>query len=106
MESRVRPDWLVAAGLILTIAAAFCFSRGWLAGARSADRPTPLDLVAARLASLRLQPLPPRHLSRRMLWPAAGLALLALGWEQHHGRWLGRLVCGADDGGFRRGRAD
>jgi hypothetical protein len=47
---------------------------------------TPLDLVGARLASLRLQPLPPKHFVRRMLWPAAGLALLALGWwSSHHG---------------------
>jgi hypothetical protein len=90
MESRIRPDWLVAGGLILTFAAAFCFSRGWLwpaLGLLLAS--TPLDLVAARLASLRLQPLPPRHLARRMLWPAAGLAVLALGWwsSNHGGGW-------------------
>ena len=35
----------------------------------------PLDLVARRLATLRLRPLPPRSLSARLLWPAAGLAL-------------------------------
>jgi hypothetical protein len=87
MESNIRPDWLVAAGLVLTVAAAFCFSRGWLwAGLGLLIVSTPLDLVGARLASLRLQPLPPRHLARRLLWPAAGLALLALGWwSSHHG---------------------
>jgi hypothetical protein len=87
MESRVRPEWLVLAGLVLTVAAAFCFSRGWLwPGLGLLVLSTPLDLVGARLASLRLQPLPPRHLARRLLWPAAGLALLALGWwSSHHG---------------------
>ncbi len=90
MESRVRPDWLVAAGLVLTVAAAFCFSRGWLWPALGLlILSTPLDLIGARLASLRLQPLPPKHLTRRLLWPAAGLALLALGWwvGNHGGGW-------------------
>lgn len=90
MDSRVRPGWLVAAGLLLTLAAAFCFSRGWLWPALGLlVLSTPLDLVGARLAGLRLQPLPPRHLARRMLWPAAGLALLALGWwsSNHGGGW-------------------
>ncbi len=90
MESRVRPDWLVAAGLVLTFAAAFCFSRGWQWPALGLlIVSTPLDLVGARLASLRLQPLSPTHLGRRMLWPAAGLALLALGWwsSNHGGGW-------------------
>jgi hypothetical protein len=40
----------------------------------------PLDLIANRLASLRLKPFPARMLSRLALWPAAGLAALALGW--------------------------
>ena len=90
MESRVRPGWLVAAGLVLTFAAAFCFSRGWLWPALGLlVVSTPLDLIGARLASLRLQPLPPSYLARRMLWPAAGLALLALGWwsSNHGGGW-------------------
>ena len=90
MDSRVRPDWLVAAGLAVTVAAAFCFSRGWLWPALGLlILSTPLDLIGARLASLRLQPLPPKHLARRLLWPAAGLALLALGWwtGNHGGGW-------------------
>ena len=87
MESRIRPDWLVAGAVVLTFAAAFCFSRGWLWPALGLLLlSTPLDLIAARLASLRLQPLSPRHLGRRILWPAAGLALLALGWwSTNHG---------------------
>jgi hypothetical protein len=97
MESRVRPDWLILTGLVLTFAAAFCFSRGWLwPGLGLLIVSTPLDLVGARLASLRLQPLPPRHLARRMLWPAAGLALLALGWwsSNHGGGWGAFLAAG------------
>jgi hypothetical protein len=90
MDSRVRPGWLIALALALTLGAAFCFSRGWLWPALGLLLlSTPLDLVAARLASLRLQPLPPRYLARRLLWPAAGLALLALGWwaANHGGGW-------------------
>ena len=90
MDSRVRPGWLLGAALGLTLAAAFAFSRGWLWPALGLlVLTTPLDLVAARLASLRLQPLPPQDLLRRLLWPAAGLALLALGWwsSNHGGGW-------------------
>lgn len=90
MESRARPEWLVGAALLLTFAAAFCFSRGWLwQGLALLVLSTPLDLIAARLASLRLQPLSPRNLARRLLWPAAGLALLALGWwiSRHGDSW-------------------
>jgi hypothetical protein len=87
MDSSVRPDWLVVAALLLTFGAAFCFSRGWLWPALGLlVLSTPLDLIGARLASLRLQPLSPKHLGRRMLWPAAGLATLALGWwSTNHG---------------------
>jgi hypothetical protein len=54
---------------------------------------TPLDLVASRLATLRLRPLPKRMLSRRLLWPAAGIALLALGiWETRHGGGWGAIM--------------
>jgi len=42
---------------------------------------------------LRLRPLSPAMLSRRLLWPAAGLALLALGWfEARHGSGWGAMV--------------
>ena len=59
---------------------------------------TPLDMVASRLATLRLRPLPSRMLSRRALWPAAGLALLALGWwESRHGSGWGALVTAGHD---------
>ena len=94
METRVRPAWLVQLALLMTVAAAFCFTRGWHWGALSLLLlATPLDLVAQRLAMLRLQPLSPSMLSRRLLWPAAGLALLALGWfEYRNGSGWGAVM--------------
>jgi len=90
----VRPPWLVWSALALTLGAAFCFSRGWLgAGLVLMILSTPLDLIAGRLASLRLKPLPARMLTRIALWPAAGLALLAIGlWEMRHGPGWGAMV--------------
>ena len=102
METAVRPSWLVQAGLVMTVGAAFCFSRGWHLGALALMLlSTPLDLVAQRLATLRLQPLSPAMLSRRLLWPAAGLALLALGWfETNHGSGWGALMAALGAGAF------
>ena len=94
MQTSVRPGWLVWTALALTIAGAVCFTRGWLgAGLVLLLISTPLDLVASRLATLRLKPLPARMLPRLALWPAAGLALLAIGlWEMRHGTGWGALV--------------
>jgi hypothetical protein len=94
METAVRPAWLTWAGLGLTLGGAICFTRGWLgAGLVLLILSTPLDLIAARLASLRLKPLMPRTWSRLALWPAGGLALLAVGlWEMRHGTGWGALV--------------
>ncbi|MGH6705755.1 MAG: hypothetical protein ACREB1_02990 [Sphingomicrobium sp.] len=94
METGVRPSWLVQAGLVMTAAAAFCFTRGWdWAAVALLALSTPLDLVAQRLATLRLKPLGPSMLSRRLLWPASGLALIALGWfEARHGSGWGAMV--------------
>jgi len=49
----------------------------------------PLDIIAARLASLRMRPLPTRMAARTALWPAAGVAALALGWwdARHVSSW-------------------
>ncbi len=81
LESQVRPDWLMWAAAGFTIAAAFAFLRGWLGvGLGLLIVSTPLDLVASRLATIRLRPLAARHWARRALWPLAGLALVALGW--------------------------
>jgi hypothetical protein len=92
----VRPMWLIWAALALTLGGAFCFSRGWLgAGLVLLLLSMPLDLIASRLASLRLRPLPVRILSKIALWPAAGLATLALGWwEMRHVSGWGALVTG------------
>lgn len=89
METGVRPPWLMWGALALTLGGALCFTRGWLAaGLVLLLLSMPLDLIASRLASLRLRPLAVRMLSRLALWPAAGLALLALGW------WEAREVSG------------
>jgi hypothetical protein len=94
METGVKPAWLVQLALLLTVAAAFCFSRSWhWAALALLVLSTPLDLVAQRLATLRLKPLSPSMLSRRLLWPAAGLALVALGWfEARHGSGWGAMM--------------
>jgi hypothetical protein len=86
METAVRPLWLIWGALALTLGGAFCFTRGWLAaGLVLLLLSMPLDLIATRLASLRLRPLPVRLLSRLALWPASGFALLALGWWEMRG---------------------
>ena len=90
LETRVRPESLVQAALLLTAAGAIAFATGWLwTGLALLVLATPLDLIARRLAALRLKPMPPRSLSRRLLWPVAGVALVALGWWQwgHGGGW-------------------
>ena len=97
LETAVKPSWLLLGAVALTLAGALCFTRGWLgAGLVLLILSTPLDLIASRLAVVRMRPLPTRSLSRRALWPAAGLALLALGWwETRHGTGWGSIVCAA-----------
>jgi len=94
METRLRPEWLVRIALALTVGAALAFTRGWLwQGLAALLLATPLDLVARRIALLRLRPLSPSLPAKRMLWPAAGLALVALGWfEARHGGGWGAMV--------------
>lgn len=93
MDSQVRPHWLMWSALALTAAAAFAFARGWLWPALVLlIISTPLDLVARRLATLRLRPLAAQAMAPRLLWPAAGLALLSLGgWVADHGGGWGAL---------------
>lgn len=102
MESSIRPPWLIWAALGLTLGGAVCFGRGWLgAGLVMLAGSMPLDLIANRLASLRLKPLPVRMLSRLALWPAAGIALLALGWwEMGHVSGWGALMTALGAGAF------
>jgi len=81
METTVRPMWLIWAALGLTLAAVGAFLKGWpLVAVALLLLSAPLDLIASRLGVLRLRPLPTTLLSRRLLWPAGGGALLALGW--------------------------
>ncbi|MEO6580448.1 MAG: hypothetical protein ABIN83_04785 [Sphingomicrobium sp.] len=102
MESGFKPSWLVAAALALTLFAAFGFSRGWLwPSVVLLLLSTPLDLIGERLAVLRMRPLAPALWTRRLLWPAAGLALLALGWwSSRHGAGWGALITALTAGGF------
>lgn len=102
METRVRPESLMWAALGLTIAAAFSFTRGWLLPASAMLLlSAPLDLIARRLALLRLRPMNPGSLARKLLWPMAGLALLALGWRlTWHGAGWGALVAAISAAGF------
>jgi hypothetical protein len=97
METPVRPAWLVWAALALTIGGAICFTRGWLgAGLVLLLLSSPLDLIAFRLATLRLRPLSQRDWTGLALWPAAGLALLAIGlWEMRHGTGWGAFITAA-----------
>jgi hypothetical protein len=97
MHRSVPPAWLIHGSLALTLAGAVCFTRGWLgAGLVLLLIAAPLDLIAGRLATLRLKPLSAGSFSQRALWPAAGLALLAIGlWEMRHGTGWGALVTAA-----------
>jgi hypothetical protein len=97
METAIRPVWLIWAGLALSIAAALCCLRGWLGAALVLMLlSAPLDIVASRLATLRLRPLAARLMSRRVLGPAAGVPLMALAWwEMAHGHGWGTLISGA-----------
>jgi len=94
MPTRVQPPWLVTAALLLTVVAAVAISRGYLwtaVGLLLAGMP--LDIVGERLGHLRLQPLQAQSLTVRLLRPASGLALLALGWfNTNHGGTWGALV--------------
>ena len=77
LDTPLRPEWLMWSAAGFTVAAAICFVRGWLgAGLGLLLVAAPLDLIAARLASIRLRPLAARSLAKRALWPLAGLALL------------------------------
>jgi len=102
MDSSIRPGWLLWTALALTIGAAGTFTRGWLgAGLILLCLSAPLDIIAARLAILRLRPLGPNPLARRLLWPAAGLALATLGfWEMSHNTGWGALVTALAGGAF------
>jgi hypothetical protein len=90
VETRIRPESFIQGELLLSLAAIAAFATGWLwIGLALLVVATPLSLIARRLAALRLKPMTARSLTRRLLWPAAGAALIALGWWQagHGGGW-------------------
>lgn len=102
LETQMRPQWLVWSALALTMAGAVAFFEGWPVAALALLLiATLLDLIAGRLAAIRLQPLPARMPSRRALWPATGLALLALGWWESGDRdnWA-PLIAAVSAGAF------
>lgn len=98
VETRVRPEMLVQAALLLSLASILAFGAGWLwIGLVLLVLTTPLPSIASRLAALRLTPMAGRSLSKRLLRPAAGVALMALGWWQseHGAGWGALLTAGA-----------
>ncbi len=94
MATPIRPGWLLGVAFLLITTAALLFTRGELGWALGLlVLASPLDRLAERLATLRLQPLPRSSLLKRLLWPAHGLALLGLGWfETRHGGGWGAMV--------------
>ncbi|QIL02217.1 hypothetical protein G7078_05060 [Sphingomonas sinipercae] len=114
LATRIAPERLIAAAVLVTIGAAAAFLLGWRwVGLAMLVVSTPLDLIARRLAALRLRPLSVRSHARRLLWPAAGLAMLALGWWiwRDDGQWgalLAAAVAAAFAEAFRveRGRTE
>lgn len=90
LETRVRPGFLVQLSVLLCLGGALAFALGWLwTGLLLLVASTPLGLIARRLAALRLKPMAARSLTRQLLWPATGAALVALGWwlAAHGGGW-------------------
>jgi hypothetical protein len=90
IETRIAPETLLYGALALSLGGAAAFAFGWLGvGLGLLVASTPLGLIARRLAALRLKPMPTRNPVRRLLWPAAGIALVALGWwrSEHGGGW-------------------
>jgi hypothetical protein len=83
LETRIRPEMLMQLALLLSVVATVAFAAGWRWIALTLlVLTTPLPLIARRLAALRLKPMYANSLVRRLLWPASGAALVALGWWQ------------------------
>jgi hypothetical protein len=92
LETRVRPEMLVQLSLLLSVGAAVALAVGWRwVGLILLVLSTPLPLIARRIAALRLKPMATRSLARRLIWPASGAALVALGWWQSNESGWGAL---------------
>jgi hypothetical protein len=102
MDSTLRADWMLWSAVALTLLSSVLFIAGWTrSGLAALLVSTPLDLVATRLAAIRLRPLAVRHLARQMLWPLAGLAMLSLGWaDWRSGAGWGSLLASMCAAGF------
>ena len=107
LDTPLRPEWLMWGAAAFSLAAAICFMQGWLGvGLGFLLFAAPLDLIAARLASIRLRPLAARSLAKRALWPLAGLALLALGWWQWgYGTGWGAMITALSAAAFAQAAA-
>ena len=107
LDTPLRPEWLMWGAVAFSFAAAISFTQGWLGvGLGLMLLAAPLDLIAARLASIRLRPLAARSLAKRALWPLAGLALLAIGWWQWgHGTGWGAMVTAVSAAAFAQAAA-
>lgn len=96
MATSVAPEWLNISGAVLTGLAGFLFARDWLwAGGLLLLLSTPLDGVAERLATLRLQVKGDRGWWRHVTPALAGTALLALAWSLAATRGWGCLALAA-----------
>ena len=107
MTTGVRPIWLLAGALMLTVAAAVCIVGGWRGlGLAALLIAMPLDSIGQRLAALRMQPLQRNGRLRRALPYAAAAALAALGIDlaAHEGGW-GSLVAAIGALGFLRAQS-
>lgn len=96
MASNVTPGWLYIGVGVLTALGAVLFLQGWLlVGLAMLLIATPLDGIAERLASMRLQPSGEGSLPDRALpWLSAG-ALGALAWSLSETRGWGSIAVAA-----------
>lgn len=97
MGAPIQPSWLIGLAFALVLGAALLATRGYfLTGLGLLLLAAPLDRLADRIATVRLKPVRRAGLVRRLLAPAHGLVLLALGWfEARHGAGWGALVAAA-----------
>ena len=108
METRLRPAWLVRVALLLTLARRSASRAAGSGGACRVGRSRPRSIwsrSASRCCGCARSARRCRR--RRLLWPAAGLALVALGWfEARHGGGWGAMVAALGRGGLRRSGTD
>jgi hypothetical protein len=93
MSSRVTPDWLRFLAVAMTGAGAYSFARDWYwAGGLLLLLSTPLDDIADRLATLRMQSYGDSSWWSYLLPACAGTALLMLAWSLNRTNGWGALL--------------